>query len=410
MLRAKSMKTTFLLAAAFLGSTALAVPVFAQDASAPNFQLTGSGGVLGINIPSYTNAIAGQTASGNLIGGMIGGSLSTGKIGDANGWGVILGINAFGAFGMGQSASTTQRLTGHQTIVGLDDAGTTSVSLGVNNTATATGAGGSDTTSTTSGANVAGIVPDGTGFEYSAVTTNGAYAGIGSSSGGRFEFDGPVDATTVISRSVLYGGADLTIGMDGSFDSATNVQVFGGPSVRALAQNNRTSETFDVPEASGGTPITIPTYTLALNDDLMSTYLGGVIGSNVSFAGGNGIIFTLGAQGGIYTVHSTYNGHDTYSTCCGVTGSPQNIASPSISVDGPSHTSDLGNTVAFAAQGSGSATIALDATKSFTFGGDVGYLSYVPTVNRTGPGVGGVSFGSGSMITYGVKGSLTGHF
>src|SRR6185312_17161457 len=119
MLRAKSMKTTFLLAAAFLGSTALAVPVFAQDASAPNFQLTGSGGVLGINIPSYTSGTFG-TAGGNMIGGMIGGSITSGKLGDANGWGVVLGLNAFGAFGMGQSGSTTTNFATGGTFTGLD--------------------------------------------------------------------------------------------------------------------------------------------------------------------------------------------------------------------------------------------------------------------------------------------------
>jgi hypothetical protein len=266
-----------------------------------------------------------------------------------------------------------------------------------------------------SNADVAAVTPGTNEFELSAVTTtttptNAQYGGVGSTSGGGFVANGPVDMTTTINRSVYYGGVDLTIGMEGSMNAPGDVTVFGGPSVRALAQNNKTSQKFDIPEVPAADAITIPTYTLAINDDLMSTYLGGVLGSNVSFAGGNGVTFTLGAQGGIYMVHSTYNGHDTYSTCCGQTGSPQNSPSPSISVDGPSHITDLGNTVAFEAKGSGAATIALDANKSFTFGGDVGYLSYVPTVNRTGTGVGGVTFGSGSMITYGVKGSLTGHF
>lgn len=410
------MKTTFLLAAAFLGSTALAVPAFAQDASAPKFQLTGSGGVVGFNIPSFTNTPAGLTAGGNLFGGMIGGSITSGKLGDANGWGVVLGLNAFGAFGMGQSASTTQHFTGLTTFTGLDPL-TGGINVSVAGASTVTGPNGSSAATTGSGnSDVAAVTPGTNEFELSAVTTttgpatNSEYGGVGSTSGGGFVANGPVDMTTTINRSVYYGGVDLTIGMEGSMNAPGDVTVFGGPSVRALAQNNKTSETFDIPEVPAATPITIPTYTLAINDDLMSTYLGGVLGSNVSFAGGNGVTFTLGAQGGIYMVHSTYNGHDTYSTCCGQTGSPQNSPSPSISVDGPSHITDLGNTVAFEAKGSGAATIALDANKSFTFGGDVGYLSYVPTVNRTGTGVGGVTFGSGSMITYGVKGSLTGHF
>src|SRR6185312_10760996 len=190
MLRAKSMKTTFLLAAAFLGSTALAVPVFAQDASAPNFQLTGSGGVLGINIPSYTSGTFG-TAGGNMIGGMIGGSITSGKLGDANGWGVVLGLNAFGAFGMGQSASTTQHMAGGTggPVCGLDcGAGTITLTPGTSAVVQGPG-GGTATTAALGGSyDVTAVTPDGTGFELSAVTGpgGGAYGGYGSSSGGEF--------------------------------------------------------------------------------------------------------------------------------------------------------------------------------------------------------------------------------
>jgi hypothetical protein len=217
-----------------------------------------------------------------------------------------------------------------------------------------------------------------------------------------------VDQITTVTRSVFYGGADLTIGLNGTFDSATNVTAYAGPSIRSLLQGNKTTDTFDIAEIPGaGTPFTIPTFSIAVNDNLNSTYLGGVFGGNVSFTTDQGIVFTLGAEGGVYTVHSSWDAHDTYSTCCGLTGSPQLVPSPAISVDGPSHTADLGNAMAFSAQGNGSATFAVSDNKTLSIGGNIGYLSYVPTVNR----VGGVAvFGSGSMITYGITGTLTGHF
>lgn len=405
---------------ALLLTTALvATPVFAQDGTGPvSFELTGSGGVQGFNLPTYDNGLGGGPVSGNMFGGMIGGSLST-KIGDTGGaWGAVLGIKAFAAFGGVGSASTTTHFAIGGTFNGMDIGGGTiglSALGALPATSTVTGTSGAFASTTTASgpANVAAVTPDGSGFEFSAVTSPGggtgySYGGYGSTAGGQFVANGPVDEITTVTRSVFYSGADLTIGLNGTFDSATDVTVYAGPSFRALAQGNRTTNTFDIPEVPGaGTPITIPTFSISANDNLMSTYLGGVIGGNVSFTTGEGILFTLGLEGGAYTVHSSFDAHDTYSTCCGVTGSPQSAPSPGISVDGPSHTADLGNTMAFAAQGNGSATFAISDNKTVTLGGNLGYLSYVPTVNR----VGGVAvFGSGSMITYGITGTLTGHF
>lgn len=416
------MRRSHVFAAALLASTALiASPALAQDAGQVAFQLDGSGGVEGINLPAYDPGAFGHVAGGNLFGGMIGGKVS-GAVGNAGGWGVILGLNAFGVFGMG-SSSWSDSITGPITISGLDPI--------TGATVTTAGGGAFDVTADGPGAgsahvdngggpgpnNLGDVVPDATGFQVAggAATATGAsaFAGIGDSTGGILVGDGDDGALVIktdVTRTFLYGGADLTLGLAGSFDSTTTVQVYAGPSVRGLAQGVRTAFTADLTEAPTAPDEAIPTFTIAVNDQLTSTYLGGVFGGAVSFEGTPGVVFTLGAEGGVYAVHSSWSAHDTYSTCCGVTGA--GVASPSLSTDGPTHTADLGNTTAFSAKGTAAATWALEGDKSITLGGNVGYLSYVPTVSHTGF-VGGTpttTFGSGSAITYGVSATLSGHF
>jgi hypothetical protein len=417
-------KWSLIAAPALLLTTALvAAPALAQDATGPvSFALTGSGGVQGFNLPSYDPGAFGHVAGGNLFGGMLSVSGSA-KVGDAGDWGVILGINAFGAFGMG-SSSWSDSITGPITISGLDPlplGGTAANTAGATFTATANSPGGGsahvDNGAGPGPNNLGDVVPDATGFGVAGGAATGtgasAFAGFGDPTGGILvgsSNDGNLVIRTDVSRTVLYGGADLTLGLAGSFDSATTVQVYAGPSIRGLSQGVRTAFTADLTEAPTPPSEAIPTFTIAVNDQLMSTYLGGVFGGNVSFEGTPGVVFTLGAEGGVYTVHSSWNAHDTYSTCCGVDGN--GVASQSLSVDGPTHTADLGNAVAFSAKGTASATWALDGNKTVTLGGNVGYLSNVPTVSHSGF-VGGTpttTFGTTSMITYGASVGLTGHF
>src|SRR3569623_1985228 len=116
LLRADSIKKSLLIAAALLGSTALAAPGFAQDAT-PTFTLSGTGGVIGLNVPGYATGAFGHVAGGNMLGGKIGisGQTTDGGAGD---WGVVLVINAYGSFGVGMS-SWTDSITSQTTITGL---------------------------------------------------------------------------------------------------------------------------------------------------------------------------------------------------------------------------------------------------------------------------------------------------
>ena len=130
----------------------------------------------------------------------------------------------------------------------------------------------------------------------------------------------------------------------------------------------------------------------------------------MSFQAQPGVTFTLGAEGGVYSVHSTWNEHDTYSTCCGKDSSLG--ASPNLSVNGPTLTSDLGTRAAFSAKANAGASWGLEGNKSIGVNGNVGYLSAVPTVNHSGlvGGTPSTTFGWGSMITYGVSATFSGHF
>ncbi|HVY52587.1 MAG TPA: hypothetical protein VHA07_13625, partial [Devosia sp.] len=94
-----------------LTTALVASPALAQDAGGPvSFQLNGSGGVEGFNLPTFTDG-QGHSAGGNLFGGMISGSAKA-NLGETNGWGVVLGLNVFGAFGFGSGDSWTDHLTG----------------------------------------------------------------------------------------------------------------------------------------------------------------------------------------------------------------------------------------------------------------------------------------------------------
>ena len=417
------MRKSLLIAAALLGSTALAAPGFAQDAT-PTFTLSGTGGGIGLNVPSYNAGAFGHVASGNMLGGMIGVSGQT-TVGGAGEWGVVLGINAYGSFGVGMS-SWTDSVTTDTIITGVDAAAVSgrTFNVGAGSVALAiTSPGGAATsvgvpTALTGTVNAGGVQPDaaGKGFVVVAGTHQpGAGAGfiaIGDPTGGYLEIqstDGSAKLKTDVTRSIFYGGADLTIGMAGTFDSATKVQVYAGPSVRALSQGITTAYTADLVEVPA--PSILPTFTIALNDQLMSTYLGGVFGASASFQAQPGVTFTLGAEGGVYSVHSTWNEHDTYSTCCGVDSATGN--SPNLSVNGPTHTADLGTRAAFSAKANGGVSWDLEGNKSIGLSGNVGYLSAVPTVDHAGVVGGGgatTTFGWGSMITYGIAGTFTGHF
>lgn len=431
--RTNKVTALLILSSTLLASTA----AFAQDAAAPVFTLDGSGGLTVLNIPTFDSGVLGHTANGLLIGGMVGGKI-TGKIGQMDDWDVIASFSTFGSFAGGHSSWTDTFDSGDSAVVitGLSaPGGLANIDLTQGPGAAdsdVTGAGGANANTSAAGAtnNVAAVSPDGSGFVVSSSVTDtgtgAAYGGIGASSGGIFIASGDIDGfsvTTDVHRFVAYGGADLTLGMAGHFDSNTSVQVYAGPSFRGLAEGIRTDITANIPEALPSV-LTHPTFTISVNDALTSYYFGGVVGGGVSIATESGVTYSLGAEGGLYSVNASWSGHDTYSTCCGSIGTPVSSDSPDLSVDGPTSTYNYGSTLAYAARANAAATWALEGNKTFTIGGNVDYLSRVATVDHSGlvqtgqpedwsagaPITATTTYGWGSMFSFGIKGTISGHF
>ncbi|MDX1948062.1 MAG: hypothetical protein SFU86_21870 [Pirellulaceae bacterium] len=390
-------------------------------------------------LPGFNTGVLGHVASGNGLGLSLGGTFGA-RVGAMDNWDVLVGVSVFGTSGTARS-SWTDTFTSADSAVVVRGTSTPSApaSIDLNRPAansansTVTGPGGAIATTTATGAtnNVAAVSPDGTGFVMSDVNTGAAsaaaFGGIGSSSGGIFIASGNIDGlalTTDVTRNFIYWGADFTVGLQGSPDGQTVVQIYSGPSIRRLTQGVVTSVNVNIPELQPSV-LTHPEYRLSIADDLVSNFLGGVAGGNISIPLPDaGIIFTLGAEGGVYAVMSSWTGHDTYSTCCGAVGTPLATPSPNLSVSGPLNTANLGTNVGFSAKGSATVTYLLSETTALSVGGNLEYLSGVPTISRTGvvqtgqaedwaPGTGtpvATTFGTAGMINYGINFTFSARF
>lgn len=401
------------------------------------FTLTGTFGIVGFQLPTFDTGAFGHTAGGTLFGGMIGANV-TATLGQTDDLDVLLRLAGFGAFGTGSSSWTDTFTSANSAVIvtGLSAPGAGSITLTPGagaSTLTVVGAGGTSTgvVAAAGTTNVSTVSADGTGFIFgSAVTTpttGAAYGGIGASSGGIFIASGDIDGlsiTTNVQRNIFYGGADLTLGLAGDFDGQTSAQGYVGPSYRGLVQNINTRIAINIPEALPSA-LTHPEFSITVADTLTSNYFGGVLGGNLSFETSPDMTFTLGLEGGVYSVNASWRGQDTYATCCGAVGAPITSTSPTLSVQGPAMTSDLGSTIAFAARGNAAVTFALEGNKALTFGGNVEYLSQVAAVNHSGltqtgavsddwvagtPIPAATTFSWGSMINYAATVSLTGTF
>jgi hypothetical protein len=430
---------------ALLTTTALA-----QDANAPSFTLTGTTGVTGFLLPDYDDGLFGDPATDPLIGGMLGlsGNATVGQHGD---WDVILGFNVFGALA-GANSTSTETFDGPGTVYisGLSTPGGSSAivldTTAGNATTTLTPPlGGANSVVDDGGGatvNAATVVPTAPGFILGAVTMEGgagmAAGAIASSDGGIFVATGDLTGmkvTTDTSRNVFYAGADLTIGLGSADNGGTLYSVYAGPSYRGLYQGTVTDLTVDMMEADDGGAVTLPNFTISSDENLDTHYLGGLLGGTAAFAVGNGMILSLGVEGGVYGVSASWNGTDTYSSEGGLFNDPNDtpdagsVAQTPISVTADQLSEDdiTNDTIAFAARGNASVTWAIGENQAFSLGGNIEYLSQVATVTHdrvSGPlpydetvswpadggPTGAPSFSWGSMVNFGITASLTGAF
>lgn len=394
-----------------MSSTAFAADALQQVVAdePPAFTITGTAGVVGFDLPEFDTGVFGVTDEGMLWGGMIGVSAS-GTVSNTDQWDVVLGINAFAAFAGSQSSSTwTPGGPGTLVITGLT---TPSTAGGADSIALTTDGGTNAANSTVNNRNPQGdpllssviassgttdndaaVVPSASGppnsFILGATTTGGgdasAYGAIADTSGGVFVAAGDIgdlSVTTTVDRKLLYTGADITLGLSGDISDGVTGQVYAGPSYRGLFQTNTTDVNINIAEQQPSA-ITIPEFTISTEDQIDSNYFGGILGGKFSVLASDGVVFTLGLEGGIYAVNASWTGTDTYSTCCGDFDplGPAG-ASPTLSVEAVPQTADFADTIAFAARGNAGVTWALDGDKAFTLGGSVEYLSKVASVDH----------------------------
>lgn len=429
--------------------------VQAQDAAptpvASPFTLTGTGGVMGFQLPAFNSGVFGHAGPGTIFGGMIAGNI-TGSIGKLdNGWNVLASLNVFGAYASGTS-NFTDSFTGPGTVT---ITGLTTPSGGTGGSSITTSAGSSSTTnviendpqgnnqtgsaSASGGPSNLGFVKyNDNSFILGGATSDGtdgsAYGAIADTSGGVFvgSLSGAasgINVSTSVQRQLTYVGADLTYGVAGQVNDKTSLQVYAGPSFRNLGQKTTTDVNVDVGAVSASA-VTMPEFSMSQVENLDSYYLGGVLGADLSFVTSPGVVLSLGGEGGIYNVNASWNGTDTYSTCCGnFEDSTTNTVGPSpsrsVTSDGSSY--KYSNTVGYAARANAGVTFAIGGNKALTLGGNVEYLSKVAQVTHnqttfddtstTGGFNSGTpsttptsTFGWGHMLNYGATISLTGTF
>jgi hypothetical protein len=263
-----------------------------------------------------------------------------------------------------------------------------------------------------------------------------AAGAVASSDGGIFVATGDLagmEVTTDTSRNIFYTGADLTLGLGRADNGGTLYSVYAGPSYRGLYQNIVTDLTVDMAEVDDGGAVTLPNFTISSDENLNSQYLGGVLGGTAAFSVGDGMILSLGVEGGVYGVSAKWNGKDTYSSAGGLFNDPNDddagsVAQTPISVTaGQLSEDDITNdTIAFAARGNASLTWAISHNQAFSLGGNVEYLSQVATVTHDrvlepaydpttswsagDAPTGAPTFSWGSMVNFGITASLTGTF
>ena len=401
-----NIKLYALLLATSLASTA----TLAQEASTRSYGLTF--GPSFFSLPDMDTGVV-STAPGNFpssVGGRGVGAnfgLSGGiGIGSFGGFDAAIGLSGFATVGL-SSSSVVNTFTGPGvvTIAGYTTPGNANIALATNSVPGNSSAsavithtnpqGGGELINVNNPVNAGGVVNDygasiaagsnsfalgGVVTQQGAVNSAAAYAAVAASDGGIFFAAGDLTGlavTTSVARSVIYTGADLSVAMSTNTGDMA-IQGYAGPSYRLLSQSSKTTISVDIPEASPSAT-TFPTYSMIRDEQLTSNYFGGIVGLNLSKPISDAMIFSLGVEGGVYYVHDSLEGHESYTIAGGALSSV-----PLTTVRNANGISMASDGLAWSAKVSPSITVALASNRQLTFSGAVDYLSRVPTVTRDG--------------------------
>lgn len=383
---------------------------FAQDLPSKSFGMTIGPQVFAL--PNIDTGVAHSGAgnfspmvSGTGLGSSFGfsGGFSAGEI---KGVDVSIGVSGFASFGHAEN-TVIDRFTGAGTlsIAGYTTPGNASIDLVTNSTPGNSAAsaainhvnpqGGGEVITVDNPLNGGGSVNNygatvaggnasfglaGVATQQGAVNGAAAFGAVGASDGGVFLASGDLTGLAVatdVTRNILFTGADLSVAFSGN-EGSLSFQGYVGPSYRLLDQRITTTTTVDVAEAGAGAT-TFPLYSMARDEHLVSHYVGGLAGVTVSNPLSDGVTFSLGLEGGLYYVHDSLTGRESYSMGG---GSPTLV--PVTTVTNTNGLDLSADGVAWSAKVSPSVTYAIAPNRQITLGAAVDYLSRVPTVTRDG--------------------------
>lgn len=428
-------------------------PVLADEASTLH---GGAGGTLGGNVfvlPDFSiPSIAGEGAGANLknavngllaVGplGAFSGSLVTGSVGPYT---AEINLNGFATVAHGSgSLSQTLSGTGVLYIPGITTpAGT--ITLTTNSavpsaSSTIAGTGSNQAVAVpvnAGGAQNAWSAVQGTPNEFSlagggtfngATNTAMAFGAIANTTGGAFLASGDLTGlvvTTSTNVDLVYTGGDLTFAASGAISPTASSQVYAGPSFRFLDQSYVTDTSVNVAEVAPIAPASFqfPLYTETTKDHLSATYLGGVIGASISTQLDNTWSMSVNGEGGLYWSRAELSTNESYKLSGGGPG-----AVTTQTVTNATTISNSRSALAYAARLQTVLSAAVSQNQQIHFGGNVEYLSGVPTISRatpaasvvtgggtstyTGPSTGGTpGIAWASMMNFGATLSFTGQF
>jgi hypothetical protein len=165
-----------------------------------------------------------------------------------------------------------------------------------------------------------------------------------------------------------------------------------------------------VVDPDGGTSgdVVFPLYSLAWDETIDSTYIGGVVGVATATALSDTMTLNVGGEARIYSVSSDYEGASTASVSGGSPSVLEEVAAGA--------TSSSADDVAFGVKGQVGVSWLVADQMQLTLGGSAEYLSKVATVDRPdspsmAPGFdASPSLSFGDMWSFGGTISLTGQF
>lgn len=406
-----------------------ALPALAQDQAAASrdpYIYSVSGGIMGMTLPSLPSGVVDATgevsASGNqtAVGPMIGIDLGRklGRVGDFD----IVGNLSFFIGTLSSSGTAVREFSGPGTVrLSSNTQSTAAINL-TTSTPGGGAAGVADVTLTVPGGSahvnqtsssppgnnaVAGfgvtLTTDNTGVVFAGVATNGATPGAAAFGAaadptgltllGTGDLTG-LRVTTETTRSVVYTGADGSIGLSIPSVDATSFTPYASIGYRLLRQelDSRTRFELPVPPGTAGFPV----LGLQRVELLDTNYYGGGLGLSVSHTLENAFTLIGTAEVGVRGFDAKYTGRD-------LAIFPINNGGLELQRFDVGRAAAEANGVAWYGKGEAGVNFPIARNVLLGFTGTVEYLSKVPTLSRGAPDVQVSQTGANATLNYPVN-------